>query len=107
MKEDTAKTKLFKELDNAFNKYGVVANMANPGFFPHYSEINSETVRPTWYTQYQIDKNTTLITMYETIRDLCISVLMESGKATRCALHTGYPQDIEDARCIYTQFKEK
>jgi len=106
MTKEQARQKLFEALDKAYSKYGVDAGMCSPGFFPHFAEVGAETMRPTWYTKWQIDEGTTLLTWYEAVRDICISTLHQADEDPRVVAHNDYPMTMEEAKMILTLFKE-
>lgn len=84
----------YKKMDAA-----IVGNLEH--FYPHYEE-NAEHIapegnfRPTWYTQFRLASGDILYTMYENVKDLCLSVIY-SCDGNLAMMHTGFPKTQEDA----------
>jgi len=105
MTKEQARKKLFEELDKLFIKYGADAGLCDPGFFPHYSEVGVNGMRPTWYLPFHIDNDTFLYTFYEPVCDYCISTLFVRDKKPKALFHTGYPKNLEEAKEMVKKFE--
>ena len=87
-------SKDYKKMDAA-----IVGNLEH--FYPHYEE-NAEHIapegnfRPTWYTQFRLASGDIIYTMYENVKDLCLSTIYGSEDVLTM-MHTGYPRSQEDA----------
>lgn len=88
------KQKDYKKMDAA-----IVGNLEH--FYPHYEDIAGHIApegnfRPTWYTQFHLANGSILYTMYESVKDLCLSTIY-SCDGILTMMHTGYPKTQEDA----------
>lgn len=84
----------YKKMDAA-----IVGNLED--FYPHYEENASHIApegnfRPTWYTQFHLANGGILYTMYESVKDLCLSTIYGS-EGVLSMMHTSYPKTQEDA----------
>lgn len=88
------KSKDYKKMDAAIS-----GNLEH--FYPHY-EKNASLIapdgnfRPTWYTQFRLASGDILYTMYESVKDLCLSTIYGHG-IVLAMMHTGFPKTHEDA----------
>ena len=77
----------------------IVGNLEH--FYPHYEENAGHIApegnfRPTWYTQFRLASGSILYTIYENVKDLCLSTIYGS-EGVLTMMHTGYPKTQEDA----------
>lgn len=88
------KIKDYRKMDAA-----IVGNLEH--FYPHYEENASYIAtegnfRPTWYTQFRLANGGILYTMYENVKDLCLSTIYNRD-GILSMMHTGYPKTQADA----------
>lgn len=98
------KSKDYKKMDAA-----IVGNLEH--FYPHYEENASYVApegnfRPTWYTQFHLADGNTLYTMYENVKDLCLSTIYGCN-GIMTMMHTNFPKTQADAERLAKKIIEE